>query len=73
MKEEINMFYNKEADILEITIGEPVDCYFDEVDDDLFEAHDKKTHKLKGYKVFNFIKRSSTKNVKIPLLLNADS
>ncbi len=68
----MNIFYDKEADILEITMGEPVDCYFDEIDDDLFEAHDKKTHKLKGYKVFNFIKRSSMKNVKIPLQVSSD-
>ena len=63
----IDIFYDKEADILEITIGEPSASYFDEVEDDLFEAHDKKTNELKGYKVFNFLKRGGMKNIKILL------
>ncbi len=67
IRKEISMFYDKEADILEITLGEPSASYFDEVDDDLFEAHDKKTNELKGYKVFNFLKRGGIKNIKILL------
>lgn len=40
MNSEKNMeiYYDSEADILEIFIGEPVPCYFDEIDDDLFEG-----------------------------------
>jgi hypothetical protein len=69
-RKEISMFYDKEADTLEITIGEPSASYFDEVEDDLFEAHDKKTNELKGYKVFNFLKRGGMKNIKILLPAN---
>ena len=63
----LEIYYDIEADILEITIGEPSSCIFEEVDDDLFEARDEKTNELKGYKIFNFLKRGSMNNIKIPL------
>ncbi len=63
----LQIHYDTEADILEIVIGEPTPCIFDEVDDDLFEARDEKTNELKGYKIFNFMKRASLKNIEVPL------
>lgn len=68
-RETLDIYYDTEADILEITIGEPSPCYFDEVDDDIFEAHDEETDKLKGYKIFNFKKRGGMRNVKVSLLV----
>ena len=67
---DIEIYYDSEADILEVFIGEPTPSYFDEVDDDLFEGRDKKTGELKGYKIFNLTKRKGTqwlKKVKIPI------
>ena len=65
MKEQkLDIYYDKETDILELTIGEPSSCIFDEVDDDLFEARDEKTNKLKGYKIFNFLKRGGFSGIK---------
>lgn len=66
----LRIYYDIETDILEIVIGEPTSCIFDEVDDDIFEAHDKETNELKGYKIFNFIKRGALNNIKIPLPVN---
>ena len=71
----ITLFYDKEADILEITIGEPSSCVFEEIDDDIFEAHDEATNELKGYKIFNFLERGGfsglhSKKVKINLPAN---
>ena len=37
----------------------------------IFEAHDETTDELKGYKIFDFSKRSM-KNIKIPLPVNVD-
>jgi len=68
----IDIYYDKEVDILEITIGDPSASYFDEISDDLFEAHDKETNELKGYKIFNFLKRGGMKNIKIPLPAKVD-
>jgi len=68
MKEKnLELFYDTEDDILEIFLGEPSECYFDEIEDDLFEGHDEKTGELKGYKIFNFLRRGGMRNVKILL------
>lgn len=68
----IEIDYDAEADILEIFIGEPTPSHYDEVDDDLFEGHDMKSGKLKGYKIFNLTKRGKDwlKRIKIPLPTN---
>ena len=66
----IELYYDAKGDILEIIIGEPSSCVFDEVDDDVFEARDERTNELKGYKVMNFRKRGGMKSVRIPLPAN---
>lgn len=66
----MEVYYDAEADILEIFIGEPTPSYYDEIADDLFEGHDEKTDELKGYKILNFLKRGGMKNVRIPLPAN---
>jgi len=67
----LEVYYDAEADILEITIGKPSSCVFDEVDDGIFEAHDETNNELKGYKIFDFSK-IGMKNIKIPLSVNVD-
>lgn len=67
---QLEVYYDTETDILEIFIGEPAPSYYDEIDDDLFEGHDEKTDELKGYKIFNFLKRGGLRNVRIPLPAN---
>lgn len=66
----LEIYYDEEADILEIFIGEPVASYFDEIDDDLFEGRDEKTNELRGFKIFNFRKRGGMKDIKISLPAN---
>ncbi len=63
----MSLYYDIEADILEITIGEPSPCDFDEIDEGIFEGRDIKSNELKGYKIFSFIKRGGMRNVRIPL------
>ena len=66
----LEIYYDTEADILEIFIGEPSECFFDEIDNDLFEGRDEKTNELKGFKIFNFRKRGGMKDIRIPLPAN---
>lgn len=68
----IELNYDPETDLLEIFIGDPVPSYFNEVDDDLFEGHNKETNELTGYKIFNLSKRKQgwMKSVKINLPAN---
>ena len=70
MKQNLEIDYDTEDDILEIFLGEPTACYFNEIDDDLFEGKEEGTDRLVGFKIFNFIKRGGMKNVKIPLPAN---
>ena len=39
-KKTLKIYYDIEADILEIIIGEPFSCIFDEIEDDIFEARE---------------------------------
>lgn len=72
MRKIIEIYYDKEADILEIFIGEPSPSYYGEIDDDLFDGRDKITGELRGYKVFNLMKRGKewANKIKIPLPVN---
>lgn len=73
MKQNLEIYYDIEDDRLEIQIGERTECFFDEIEDDLFEGHDEKTGELKGYTIFNFIQRGGIKGIKeikIPLPAN---
>lgn len=70
MQNNLEIFYDSEADILEIFLGEPTDCYFNEIDDDLFEGREKGTDRLVGFKIFNFKKRGGMKGIKINLPAN---
>ena len=68
MKKNLSVYYDEEADLLEIRIGEPTESYFEDIDDDIFERRDEKTNELKGFAIFNFKKRASSfKNVNLPL------
>ena len=70
----IEFFYDPEADILEIFIGESnyPPCY-DEISPDIFEGRDEKTGELKGYKIFNLTKHKNLKNIKISIPINTNS
>jgi len=74
MKEKnLEIYYDAEADILEIMIGEPTPSYFDETEDDIFEGRDEKTGELKGFKIFNFIKKGKNiRDIKLRLPANIE-
>ena len=70
----IEFFYDHKSDILEIFIGNssspPI---FDEIAPDIFEGRDDKTGELVGYKIFNFTKQKSLRNVKASIPLDVSS
>ncbi len=70
MQKNLEIFYDSETDILELFLEEPTNCYFNEIDDDLFEGREEGTNKLIGFKIFNFRRRGGMKNIKIPLPVN---
>lgn len=61
--------YDAEGDILDVSIGAPRPAVSKEIDDDVFVRLDKKTHKVVGFMIMNFEKRSKLgKERKIPVL-----
>ncbi len=75
MKEQnIEFFYDPESDILEIFIGNPLNPpIFDEIAPDIFEGRNEKTGELVRYKIFNFTKQKSLRNVKVSIPLDVGS
>lgn len=39
MKNQLQIYYDIEEDILEIKLGEHDEAYYDEIEDDVFEGH----------------------------------
>ena len=73
MKKNIKIHYDKKGDLLEIRIGKPTESYYEDLGEDIFERHDKKTKEIKGYAIFNFKKRTRNINVDLPLQIELTS
>lgn len=57
----MNIYYDEEGDLLEISLGDISNCYFDNLGNGTFKIIDKETKKIKGIVIHNFKKR--TKNL----------
>ena len=68
MNKNLNIHYDEEGDFLYLRIGEPTDCYYEDMGDDIFERRDEKTDEVKGFRILNFKKRAEKQkdnNIKI--------
>lgn len=52
-----NVQYDEEKDILYVRIGEPLDCLYKELGDNVFVRIDEKTKQPNGFKVVGLKKR----------------
>ncbi|MEK6948428.1 MAG: hypothetical protein AABX19_04260 [Nanoarchaeota archaeon] len=66
MKGNMNLYYDNEADYLEINIGEYKKGYFKDVAEGISEIIDEKTGKVTGIAIMSFKKRTD-KNLRINL------
>jgi len=53
-----NIYYDEEADFLEIAFGEPLECYADEIEPGVFIRKDEKTKEIKSIGILGFKKRA---------------
>ena len=70
MKPKMQIYYDKEADYLEIRFGEPGESHFEKIGPDTFVRIDEKTGEKEGYAIFNVQKSEfpiQTIEVDIPL------
>lgn len=63
MAKEMRFFFDKEGDILDISIGEPRKAVSKETEDEIIMRVDPKTNEVVGFTILNFSKR---KEFRIP-------
>ncbi len=56
MEEGLRFSFDKEADVLDISIGEPTKAISREIEDDFFVRVNPKTQKVVGFSILNFEK-----------------
>ena len=67
MKEFMDIYYDKEGDFLEISIGKPSKCLAEEVQPGIFVRFDKKTKEIRSVGILSFNKRSNLSDLKLRL------
>jgi len=72
MKNKTRLYYDEEGDFLEISIGEPTECYAEEIKPGVFVRIDKKTGKAKSLGVLDFRKRAHLKDIEFDLPIGFD-
>ena len=71
MEKKLTFSYDKEGDILDISIGKPKKAISEEVAEDFFVRLEPKTKKVVGFMVLNFEKRFGKKKpATLPILGN---
>ena len=53
-----DIYYDEEADFLEVFFGEPTKCYAEEPEEGIFIRRDEKTKEIKSIGIFSFKKRT---------------
>ena len=67
---DLNLFYDKEADVLYFSKGKPqASDISDETEDEVIIRKDPKTKEVTGFTILNFSKRSkiATQSIKLPV------
>ena len=52
-----DIYYDKEADFLEVFFGDPTKCYAEKPEEGVFIRKDEKTNEVKSVGIFGFKKR----------------
>jgi len=72
MEEGLRFSFDKEADVLDISIGRPVKAISKEVEDDFFVRVDPNTQKVVGFSILNFEKWSKKDRYNKVIPIKAD-
>ncbi len=71
-KKRLTFSYDKEGDVLDVSIGRPVRAISNEVVDDFFVRLHPRTRKIVGFSILNFQKRSRKRNGEIAVPIEAN-
>ena len=72
MKNKTRLYYDEEGDFLEIFVGEPTECYAEEIEPGVFLRIDKKTGEAKSIGILDFRKRTNLENIGFNLPIEFD-
>lgn len=72
MKGNLNIYYDEEADFLEINLGNYKKGYFRDINNGISERVDEKTGKVTGIAIMNFRKRAKLKDLNLSLPLKIE-
>ncbi len=66
-KQKMHIYYDPEADYLEIRFGDSTSSTYEKIGEDTFVRIDKETGSIKGYAIYNARKGSSLKNIQVEI------
>ena len=66
------IYYDEERDFLEISVGEPTECYAEEIEPGIYLRVDQKTGEAKSIGILDFKKRAHLKDIEFNLPINLD-
>ncbi len=72
MKNKTRLYYDEEGDFLEISVGNPTECYAEEIEPGVFTRVDKKTGEAKSIGILDFRKRTHLKDIEFSLPIGFD-
>ena len=72
MEEGLRFSFDKESDVLDISIGKPTKAISKEIEDDFFVRVDPKTQKVIGFSILNFEKWLKSEKEKKIIPIKAD-
>jgi len=72
MKDKTRFYYDEEGDFLEISVGEPTECYAEEIEPGVFVRIDKETGEAKSLSILDFRKRAHVRDIEFNLPIGFD-
>lgn len=71
-KKKLNFMFDEEGDVLDISIGKPVQAISNEIADDFFVRVHPRTKKIVGFSILNFKKNSKLHHGELTVPIQAD-
>jgi len=72
MDNKTRLYYDEEWDFLEISVGEPTECYAEEIKPGVFARIDNKTGEVKSVSILDFRSRTNTKDIEFDFPIGFD-
>ncbi|KMP11177.1 hypothetical protein UR09_04095 [Candidatus Nitromaritima sp. SCGC AAA799-A02] len=72
MAERMNIFYDKEGDVLDMSLGEPREAVSEKISEDFFVRKNPDSDEIVGFMILNFEKRFQKLGQKETIPLNAE-